>query len=165
MLRTRFTVNTARCGLSAVELLHAAEMTVDRISQARDALANETFTRGKPRANKKTGVVTPPKEYTRTGATVNRYIGCLSHALSFAVKERRLIARNPVSDISRKKEPKAGAQGTATLQEQCDAFERRTYRSRRALRHPPRALPAKVEAALHLECKGTDETNAAPKHC
>jgi integrase len=33
----------------------------------------------------------PPKKYKRTGATVNRYIACLSHALSFAVKERRLI--------------------------------------------------------------------------
>ena len=37
---------------------------------------------------------------------MNRYIACLSHALSFAVKERRLLDRNPVSDISRKKEPR-----------------------------------------------------------
>jgi len=33
-------------------------------------------------------------------------MACLSHALSFAVKERRLLDRNPVSDISRKKEPR-----------------------------------------------------------
>ncbi|MGH8202442.1 MAG: tyrosine-type recombinase/integrase, partial [Steroidobacteraceae bacterium] len=44
--------------------------------------------------------------YKRSGGTVNRYIACLSHALSFAVKERRLLDRNPVSDISRKKEPR-----------------------------------------------------------
>lgn len=45
-----------------------------------------------------------PKEYKRTGATVNRYIATLSHVLTFAMKERRLIDRNPVGDITRKKE-------------------------------------------------------------
>jgi integrase len=84
--------------------LTLAEITADRISKARDALAAETYTRGKPRVNKRTGAVKPPKEYPRTGATVNRYIATLSHALSFAVKERRLLDRNPVSDIARKKE-------------------------------------------------------------
>lgn len=37
---------------------------------------------------------------------MNRYIAYLSAALSFAVKDRRLIDRNPVSNISRKKEPR-----------------------------------------------------------
>jgi integrase len=86
--------------------LSLAEITADRISQARDALATETFTRGKPHKDRKTGKMLPPKEFKRTGATLNRYIACLSHALSFAVKERRLIDRNPVSDITRKKEPR-----------------------------------------------------------
>ena len=86
--------------------LTLAELTADKISRARDAIAAETFTRGKERTNKKTGQVTPPKQYKRSGATVNRYLATLSHALSFAVKERRLIDRNPVSDISRKKEPR-----------------------------------------------------------
>jgi integrase len=45
-----------------------------------------------------------PKEYRRSGATVNRYLATLSHAFSFAVKARRLIDRNPVGDIRRKKE-------------------------------------------------------------
>ncbi len=85
--------------------LALAEITADRISQARDRLAAETFARGKPRRDKKTGEIIPPKEYRRSGATTNRYVACLSHALSFGVKERRLIDRNPVSDISRKKEP------------------------------------------------------------
>ena len=84
--------------------LSLADITSDRISQARDKLAAETFTKGKARRDRKTGEMIPPKEYKRTGATVNRYIACLSHALSFAVKERRLIDRNAVSDISRKKE-------------------------------------------------------------
>lgn len=86
--------------------LTLADVTSDRISKARDKLAVETFTKGKARPDRKTGEMIPPKEYRRTGATVNRYIACLSHALSFAVKERRLIERNPVSDISRKKEPR-----------------------------------------------------------
>lgn len=86
--------------------LTLAELTADKISRARDAIAAETFTRGKERKNKKTGEVTPPKQHKRSGATANRYLATLSHALSFAVKERRLIDRNPVSDISRKKEPR-----------------------------------------------------------
>lgn len=84
--------------------LAVAEITADRISKARDACAVETFTRGKPRTDEQTGKVTLPKEYKRTGATVNRFIATLSHVLSFAVKERRLLDRNPVADITRKKE-------------------------------------------------------------
>jgi len=86
--------------------LSLAEITADRISQARDKLAAQTFTRGKPRKDKKTGELILPKERKLSGATVNRYIATLSHAFSFAVKERRLMDRNPVSDISRKKEPR-----------------------------------------------------------
>jgi len=41
-----------------------------------------------------------------SGAAVNRYVATLSHLFSFAVKERRLLDRNPVSDISRKREPR-----------------------------------------------------------
>ena len=51
-----------------------AEITADAISKARDACATETFTRGKPRKDKATGEIIAPKEYRRSGATVNRYI-------------------------------------------------------------------------------------------
>jgi integrase len=84
--------------------LTVAEVTADRISKARDACAAETFTRGKAHKIKKTGEMVSPKQYKRTGATVNRYMATLSHALSFAVRERRLLDRNPMGDISRKKE-------------------------------------------------------------
>ena len=47
--------------------------------------------------------------HRRSGATVNRYIATLSHFFSFAVKERRLIDRNPVGNIRRKKEPRGRA--------------------------------------------------------
>ena len=86
--------------------LSLADITTDRVSQARDRLAQETFTKGKPRKDRKTGELVSPTEYKRSGATVNRYIACLSAALSFAMKERQLIDRNPVSNISRKKEPR-----------------------------------------------------------
>jgi integrase len=84
--------------------LSLAEITADRISKARDEIAAETFARGKVKINKKTGKLNVPKRYKRSGATVNRYIATLSHVLSFAVKERRLLDRNPVGDIARKKE-------------------------------------------------------------
>ena len=86
--------------------LSLAEITADAVSKGRDACAAETFTRAKPHKDGKTGDVIAPKEYRRSGATVNRYIGALSHLFSFAVKERRLVDRNPVSDIRRKKEPR-----------------------------------------------------------
>ena len=43
-------------------------------------------------------------EYQRSGATINRYLATLSHMLNVAKKEWRLIERNPVSDIAKKKE-------------------------------------------------------------
>jgi len=81
-----------------------AEITPDLIAQARDELAAGTYTRGKERTSRKTGVIIPPKEYRRSGATVNRYLATLSHMLTTAMKEWRLIDRNPVRDISKKKE-------------------------------------------------------------
>lgn len=86
--------------------LSLAEVTADRISAARDALAEEVFARGKAHEDPGTGEVVEPKRYKRSGATINRYLAALSHALSFAVKDRRVLDRNPVSDIRRKKEPR-----------------------------------------------------------
>lgn len=83
-----------------------AEITPDQISLARDALSAEPYARGKPRRDPKTGEVIEPKQYKRTGATINRYLAALSHCLSFGVKERRVIDRNPISDIARKREPR-----------------------------------------------------------
>jgi integrase len=84
--------------------LPCAEITSEGISKARDALAAEIFSRDKTRTNKRTGVVTTPKPYRRSGATVNRFLCTLSAVLSFATKERKLFAHNPMRDTSRKKE-------------------------------------------------------------
>jgi len=86
--------------------LSLAEVTADRISAARDELAEEEFARGRAHEDPETGELAEPKRYKRSGATINRYIAALSHALSFGVKDRRVLDRNPVSDIRRKKEPR-----------------------------------------------------------
>ena len=80
-----------------------AEVTPDRVAEARDTLASETFSRGKPR-KAKDGSETPPKEYKRSGATVNRYLATLGHLFTMAVKEWRLADRNPVREIGKRKE-------------------------------------------------------------
>lgn len=80
-----------------------AEITPDRVAEARDALAAGTFTRAKEHKDKE-GNVIAPKEYKRSGATVNRYLATLSHLFTVAVKEWRLLDRNPVRDITKRKE-------------------------------------------------------------
>jgi integrase len=114
--------------------LNVAEVTATEISKARDALAAETFSRQPPipeavrskvlallKAGKTHAEImaateqsltivrrvvsgSKPAHGKRTGSTVNRYMATLSALMSFAAKERRLIDRNPVGDISRKKE-------------------------------------------------------------
>jgi integrase len=80
-----------------------AEITPDRIAEARDALAAETWSRAT--TDKAIhGCIPAQREYQRAGATVNRYLATLSHMFTTAVREWRLIDRNPVRDVSKKKE-------------------------------------------------------------
>jgi len=81
-----------------------AEITADKLAEARDELAAGTYRRAKPQVKKRTGEVIVPKEYKRSGATVNRYLATLSHMFTVVKREWRLIDRNPVNDISKKKE-------------------------------------------------------------
>jgi integrase len=80
-----------------------AAVTPDRIAEARDALAREPLTRAHQggAGNPTRGA---PQIRMRSGGTVNRYLATLSHMLSVAVKEWRLIERNPAHDVGRKKE-------------------------------------------------------------
>jgi len=73
--------------------LTLAQVTPDRVAEARDKLASTKFGRGKTKKS-------------RSGATVNRYLATLSHLFSVAQREWRLVDRNPVREISRKKENK-----------------------------------------------------------
>jgi integrase len=84
------------------------EITPDVIKATRSACADEKFTRGKERENKKTGEKIPPKQYKRTPATVNRYVAALSAVMTYAIKEHSppLLTTNPVTSVTRKTEPK-----------------------------------------------------------
>jgi integrase len=115
--------------------LSLADITPDRVSQARDKLAAQAYTKGSARKDRKTGAAIPAKEYKRSGATVNRYVACLSAALSFAVKERQLIDRNPVSNISRKKEPRGRTRFLSDEERSAllDACEKSTWTPLRTL--------------------------------
>lgn len=86
------------------EGLSIGEITPDRVAEARDALAAEKYIRGKPQKDNKTGEVTPPAEYSRSGATINRYLSTLSHVFTLAKREWRLVDRNPVLDVTKRKE-------------------------------------------------------------
>ena len=83
--------------------LTLAEITADRVAEARDALAAESFTRAKKRDDEH-GNLIAPKEYKRSGSTVNRYLATLSHMYTLAVREWRLLDRNPVREITKRKE-------------------------------------------------------------
>ena len=80
------------------------EVTPDRVVEARDALAAESFKRGKDLLNDDGSVKHAARTYKRSGATVNRYMQTLHHMLEICKTEWRLIATNPASDISKKKE-------------------------------------------------------------
>ena len=49
---------------------------------------------------------TTPQGSQRSGSTVNRYLGSLSHVLSIAEREWEWVASNPVKKVARLKEPK-----------------------------------------------------------
>lgn len=66
-----------------------ADVTPSLIAEQRDKLANSKTSRGK-----------------RTPATVNRYLAALSHAFTIAVKEWGWIEENPLSKVTKLKEPR-----------------------------------------------------------
>lgn len=80
-----------------------AAITPDRITEARDALAREPISRAQL-ADSGCPTRSASQIRVRSGATVNRYLATLSHMLSIAVKEWRLIDRNPLRDVGKKKE-------------------------------------------------------------
>ncbi len=67
-----------------------ADVTPPLVAQKRDALARGTTVRHEKRAP----------------ATVNRYLGALSHAFSIAVREWEWLEHNPVRRVRRLKEPR-----------------------------------------------------------
>lgn len=66
------------------------EVTPSRIAAVRDRLAGETTKR----------------QGTRSPATVNRYLGALSHAFTVAAREWEWVGANPVRRVARLREPR-----------------------------------------------------------
>ena len=82
--------------------LSLAEITAEHVAQGRDALASQAYVRAKARQDK--NGTTTPVAYRRSGATVNRYLATLSHMFTTAITEWRLTDKNPVADVTKKKE-------------------------------------------------------------
>ncbi len=82
--------------------LSLAAITADRIAEVRDILASEPYRRGR-RDQAPSDVESTMNTVRRSGATVNRYMSTLSHLLSVGT-QWRLIDKNPVRDIARKRE-------------------------------------------------------------
>ena len=80
------------------------EITPDKVAEARDKLAAETFKRGNDALNPDGSVKKAARSFKRSGATVNRYMQSLHHMIEIAKTEWRLIASNPVTDIGKIKE-------------------------------------------------------------
>jgi integrase len=87
--------------------LSLAEITPDHIAQGRDTLSSLPYVRGKASRDKDGAIARAA--YRRSGATVNRYLATLSHMFTTAMREWRLIDKNPVADINKKKEARGRA--------------------------------------------------------
>ncbi|MBS0380723.1 MAG: tyrosine-type recombinase/integrase [Proteobacteria bacterium] len=86
--------------------LKLSAVTPEDIESARDALTVDGTGRGcgHPwRGNERVY----PSRHSRSPATVNRYLLTLSHLFSVAVRDWRLVARNPVSVVRKDPEPPA----------------------------------------------------------
>jgi len=88
--------------LDRLGTLSLAEITPDHIAQGRDDLSSQPYVRAKASQGKDGATV--PAAYKRSGATVNRYLATLSHMFTTAMREWRLLDRNPVAEIGKKKE-------------------------------------------------------------
>ena len=90
--------------------LRLSDVTADVLTAQRTKLANEKYRRARPGARRsELPKGQEPPTYTRSPATVNRYMECLSHVFTVARKEWRWnLMGNPCSDISKLHVPKKG---------------------------------------------------------
>ena len=89
-----------------------SEMTPATLREQLDRLGTETYRRTVPRKSvtltprrKPKADESPPKEYRRSPASVNRYKETLSKAFSVAVNEYEWMPENPLAKIPDRKEP------------------------------------------------------------
>lgn len=82
----------------ALGVLTLADCTPAAIAAQRDILASEPI--------KSQATPNPQAPPRRTPATVNRYLAALSHVFTFAVKELGWIEDNPLTKVTKGKEPR-----------------------------------------------------------
>lgn len=83
-------------------------VTPDLIAEVRARLSTGHYQRSDPKARRtslKDGE--EPRQFRRSGATVNRYLAALSHMFTIARKEWRWVSTNPVLDVRKLAEGKA----------------------------------------------------------
>ena len=81
------------------------EITPDLLAEHRELLGKEPITPRQPPRKPGTPAKESPARY-RTPATVTRYLAVLSHLLTVAVNEWRWIESNPLSKVTKPKEPR-----------------------------------------------------------
>ena len=80
-------------------------VTPDLIAEHRDLLSREPITPRQPTRNPDTPAKPVPDRF-RGPATVNRYLAVMSHLLSVATREWRWIEANPLTRVTKPKEPR-----------------------------------------------------------
>lgn len=87
--------------------LRLADITPAILVEYRNKLARETYSRAMPEARRtllKAGE--EPQKFTRSNASVNRYLACLSHVFTVARKEWHWTTFNPFDGVSKLRESK-----------------------------------------------------------
>jgi hypothetical protein len=79
--------------------LRLSEVTPAVLVEQRGKLARETCTRAKPESKQSTVRGKAARQFTRSSATVNRYLPNLSHVFTVARKEWHWISHNPFDGV------------------------------------------------------------------
>jgi hypothetical protein len=80
--------------------LRLSDVTPSVLVEQRGKLGRETYTRAKPESKRSAVRGRAARHFTRSAATVNRYLANLSHVFTVARKEWHWISHNPFDDVS-----------------------------------------------------------------
>jgi integrase len=79
--------------------LRLSDVTPAVLVEHRGKLARETYTRATPDSKRSTVRGKPARQFTRSSATVNRYLANLSHVFTVARKEWHWISHSPFDGV------------------------------------------------------------------
>jgi integrase len=86
--------------------LKLADVTPDVVAAQKNKLANSSYTRAKPKSKRSVVKDGEAAQFKRSPATVNRFLACLSHVFTIAIKEWRWANVNPCAAVRKFKEGK-----------------------------------------------------------